>query len=77
MRTEAKVGWDGLGVLLPGVEISIVDVASKPRIDDIAAAHDTTQTATRWMFRIESTLMIRMACRVDRKTDLSALARPV
>ena len=27
MWSEAKVGWDGSGVLLPGVEIPNVDVA--------------------------------------------------
>ena len=31
-------------MLLPGVAISKVDVASKPRIDGSAAAHDTEQT---------------------------------
>ena len=34
------MGWV---VLLPGVEIPIVDVASKPRIDIGVAAHDTAQ----------------------------------
>ena len=29
MWSEAKVGWDGLVVLLPGVGIPNVDVASK------------------------------------------------
>ena len=37
------VGWDGLGVLLPGVGNPIGDVVSMSRIDDIAAAHGTTQ----------------------------------
>ena len=37
------MGGMGGVALLPGLKISIVDVASKPRIDSGTAAHDTTQ----------------------------------
>ena len=63
----------GLGVLLPGVEISVSDVVSVSRVADTAAVHDTQhkQPCDRC---VELALIIRMACHVDRKTDLSAFA---
>ena len=43
MWSEAKDGWDGLGGVVTWHGGFIVDVASKPRVDNVAAAHDTTQ----------------------------------
>ena len=49
-----------------GVEIPFGDVVSISKIDNIAAVHDKQYKQPRDGC-FESTLMIRMACRVDRK----------
>ena len=62
---EIWVGWDGLGVLLSSAGNQISDVEFVPRTN--TAVHDTAQTNTVMDVLSLPALMIRKACRVDRK----------
>ena len=59
------MGWAG-GFCYLALEIPVGDVVSISKIDDIAAAHDKQHKQPRDGC-FESTPMIGMACRVDRK----------
>ena len=66
------MGW---AVLLPGMAISKVDVASKPKIDGSAAAHDTEQTYVINALTLIGSISNGMPCRSE--SDLPFPARGV